>query len=102
MKTIAAVATLAAAGVALSDSIIIPNAAATQAGNGGYSTIMNIAPRGYQLVIGVAELSGLPTGSRITGIQFRRPSWQVQPSWPPSPASFTALSANHQPMRRPT
>lgn len=70
------------AGVANADTLILPRAAATTAGPGGYSTLLNAAPRSYQLVVGPAELVDLPVGSRITGIAWRRPTWQAHASWP--------------------
>ncbi len=70
------------ANAAYADSTIIPNAAATTAGSGGYSTLLNAAARSYQLVVGPAELAGIPVGSQITGIAWRRPSWQAFANWP--------------------
>ncbi len=67
---------------ATADSTIIPNAAATTAGSGGYSTLLNAGARSYQLVVGPAELSSIPAGSQITGIAWRRPTWQVFANWP--------------------
>jgi hypothetical protein len=93
MRRIIVVLGVVSAGVAAArgDTVIVPNAAAGVAGTGGYSTIMHSAARSYQLVVGPAELSTMPAGSRITGIRWRRPSWQVYPAWPSSPVTFAAF-----------
>ncbi|MCC6676648.1 MAG: hypothetical protein IT436_05845 [Phycisphaerales bacterium] len=73
---------LAIAGSAAADEIVIPNHAPTTAGPGGYSTLLHSQPRSYQLVVGPSELEDMPAGSMITGITWRRPTWQVFASWP--------------------
>jgi hypothetical protein len=78
---------------AIAGEIVVPNAAATQAGPGGYSTLLNSAARSYQLVVGPSELSGIPAGSRITGIAWRRPSWQAFAAWPGT--GFACTFANY-------
>jgi hypothetical protein len=87
----AAACALAIATAARGDQIIIPNAAAGTAGPGGYTTIMHSAERSYQLVVGTRELAALPPRSRITGIRWRRPSWQVFGPWPTSQVTFAAF-----------
>jgi hypothetical protein len=84
-----ALALVASAGIASADTVIVPNVAESQAGTGGYSTILNSQARSYQMVTGSAELTGIPVGSRITGITWRRPSWQAMSAWPAGPATFT-------------
>ncbi|CAG1007219.1 hypothetical protein PHYC_03404 [Phycisphaerales bacterium] len=83
----------ATAGTAAADEIIVPNAAATTAGSGGYSTLLRSAARSYQLVVGSGELGALPQGSRITGITWRRPTWQVHAAWPG--VGFSCVFANY-------
>jgi hypothetical protein len=78
---------------AIAGEIVVHNAAATQAGPGGYSTLLNSAARSYQLVVGPSELSGIPAGSRITGIAWRRPSWQAFAAWPGT--GFACTFANY-------
>ena len=73
---------LCLAGHALADNVVVPNQAPTTAGTGGYNTLLKSLPRSYQTVIGPQELSGLPVGSLITGITFRRPSYQLFDPWP--------------------
>lgn len=89
---------LACVGLALgasvrADEVIVPNAAATTAGSGGYSTLLNLGARSYQLVVGPAELGGIPVGSTITGIAWRRPTWQAMSAWPG--AGFTCTFVNY-------
>ena len=73
---------LCAAGHVLADNVVVPNQAPTTPGLGGLTTLLKTLPRSYQTVIGHQELSGLPIGSVITGITFRRPSYQLFESWP--------------------
>ena len=77
-----ALAVAAGSGTAWADEIIIPNHAPTNAGSGGYSTLLHVEARSYQLVVGTQELGGLPAGSLLTGITWRLPSWIAYPSWP--------------------
>ena len=81
------------AATARANDIVIPNNAPTTAGSGSYSTLLNAQPRSYQLVVGPQELTGMPAGSRITGITWRRPSWQVFADWPG--AGFTCTFGNY-------
>ncbi|MCA8962073.1 MAG: hypothetical protein KDC38_16215 [Planctomycetes bacterium] len=77
----------------LADEIVIPSSASTTAGSGAYSTLLNSAPRSYQLVVGPEELTTLPVGASITGITWRRPTWQVFGDWPG--LGFTCNFANY-------
>ena len=93
MRLIAAAVSIAAmAGLCHADEVIIPPNAPTTAGTGGYSTILNAAPRSYQIVIGQSLLTSVPVGARFTGITWRRPTWQGFASWPG--AGFTCLFPN--------
>jgi len=64
------------------DEIVVPNQAPTTAGSGSYNTLLRSLPRSYQVVIGPEELMGMPPGSTITGITWRRPTWQTFQDWP--------------------
>jgi hypothetical protein len=60
---------------------------------GGYNTIFNLDPRGYQVVINssVVQAAGIPINARITGVAFRRPAERQPffwPAWPPAQISF--------------
>ena len=72
---------------------VVPNNAPTQAGNGGYSTLLNSGERSYQLVVGPEELGGLPIGASVTGIAWRRPTWISFGDWPG--AGFTCSWTNY-------
>ncbi|MCA9279870.1 MAG: hypothetical protein H6815_05420 [Phycisphaeraceae bacterium] len=80
--SIVSAAVLCVCAGATAQTVVVPNAAANAAGTGGYTTIFNNQPRGYQLIIGQAELGGMPVGSVVTGLEWRQTSWQVYPSWP--------------------
>lgn len=82
MKYSLAAAMLLLVSPALADEIVIPNQAPTTAGSGGYTTLLRSLPRSYQLVIGPEELAAMPPGSLITGITWRRPTWQSFQDWP--------------------
>lgn len=78
---------------ASADELIVPNNAPTTAGTGGYSTLLHSMPRSYQLVVGPEELTALPPGSLITGITWRRPTWQSFADWPGT--GFTCAWTNY-------
>jgi len=80
-----------AAGAATADTIIVPMAAASTGGTGAYTTVLHSAARSYQVVIGTQHLTGLPSGSVISGLQLRLASWQAYASWPAAGASFAAF-----------
>ncbi|MFT7074394.1 MAG: hypothetical protein ACJA0P_000393 [Planctomycetota bacterium] len=87
LSHVALFAALAASAAA--DEVIVPNQAPTTAGSGGYTTLMRSLPRSYQLVVGPEELMSVPAGSTITGITWRRPTWQAHSDWPGVGATCT-------------
>ncbi|HYE03631.1 MAG TPA: hypothetical protein VD963_10405 [Phycisphaerales bacterium] len=95
VRNAAAVCALALTSVAAAQdqTWVVPQAAVTTAGSGGYSTLLRSQPRSYQVVIGPEELGGIPAGSQITGITWRRPSWQVFATWPGQ--GFAAVFPNY-------
>lgn len=79
---------------AFGQTIVVPQAAPTTAGTGGYSTILHAQARSYQVVIGPEELIGLAAGDTITGMTWRRPSWTPYADWPAAPAMFAAFDVS--------
>ncbi len=73
-------------------TVVVPNANAATAGNGGLNTVLRDAlnPRTYQMQIAASELAVVGVGNAITGIQFRlQPSAANATPWPPANAAWT-------------
>ena len=52
----------------------------------GLLTTTSATPRTYQVIYDASELAGIPIGSRITGLAFRR-AGTGGGSWPPASSS---------------
>ncbi len=82
MRCLFAPILLVLAPLATAGDTVVPGAALTTAGTGAYSTLLNSGARSYQLVVGPQELGGLPVGSSVSGITWRRPTWIAYADWP--------------------
>jgi len=76
---------------ALAQNAVVPAGVDTVAGSGGYSNFFRSAARSMQIEMdaSVVAAAGIQPNTRITGISWRNPSWQVFASWPAVTATFT-------------
>jgi len=84
---------LVAAGPAMAQSVVVPNANANVRGTSQLNTLVRNSgnPRTYQLGIAAGQLAGIPAGSCINGVSFRAMVFASNPAvWPsPAPANWT-------------
>jgi hypothetical protein len=98
MKKLHGLATCAAmvvAAGAYAQTAVVPAGVNGLAGTGGYSNFFRNLARSVQIEMdaSVVTAAGIAPSTRITGISFRNPSYQVFPTWPAT--GLTATFTNY-------
>ena len=71
---------VACAATCAADQLVVPNNQG--ATSGANSALLRSAARSLQILVSPTQLAAMPAGSSITGVAWRRPTWQVFGDWP--------------------